>query len=74
MPSKHTLRTTLKKLGANIRRARTTRGMTQEKLAEKSEISTRALQKIEAGDMNFLVTTAVRIQKALGCSWGEMTE
>jgi transcriptional regulator with XRE-family HTH domain len=42
---------------------------TQEKLAEKAEIATRNLQKIEGGEINILVTTAFRIQLALHCSW-----
>jgi DNA-binding XRE family transcriptional regulator len=43
--------------------------MTQERLAELAELNIRSVQKIEAGDINMLVTTAVRIQKALACSW-----
>jgi len=59
----------LKTFGANVRRERVRRGWTQEKLAEKSDLAARNLQKIEAGEINILVTTAFRIQLALGCSW-----
>ncbi|MCC5022459.1 MAG: helix-turn-helix transcriptional regulator [Candidatus Synoicihabitans palmerolidicus] len=45
------------------------RGLAEEKLAELN-IST--LQKIEAGQTNILVTTLLRIQRALGCSCDEI--
>ena len=59
-------------LGANIRRERSARKMTQETLAELAEISTRNLQKVEAGQLNILVTTLVRLQLALRCSWKKL--
>jgi DNA-binding XRE family transcriptional regulator len=43
--------------------------MTQEKLAELVDLSIRTVQKIEAGDVNILLTTVLRIQKSLGCEW-----
>jgi len=46
--------------------------MTQEKLAELVDVNIRTIQKIEAGDINALVTTVMRIQRALGCSWGRL--
>lgn len=46
--------------------------MTQEKLAELVDVNTRTIQKIEAGDINVLVTTAMRLQKALGCPWSRL--
>ncbi len=55
--------------GANIRRERVRKKMTQEQLAERAEIATRNLQKIEAGEINILLTTAMRIQLALQCPW-----
>jgi len=55
--------------GANVRRERLRKGLTQEELAERSEIATRNLQKIEAGEINILLTTAFRIQLGLRCSW-----
>ncbi len=45
------------------------RGVTQERLAELADLNIRTLQKIEAGQTNILVTTAVRLRKALGCGW-----
>lgn len=59
----------LQRFGANVRRARTKCGMTQEKLAELADLNIRTVQKIEAGQTNILITTAARIQKALACNW-----
>ena len=38
--------------GANVRRERVARGVTQEKLAELMEVNPRTIQKIEAGKLN----------------------
>jgi len=59
----------LRILGGNLRRERIARKVTQEKLAELADLNIRTLQKIEAGQTNILVTTAVRLRKALGCPW-----
>jgi transcriptional regulator with XRE-family HTH domain len=59
----------LKLFGGNLRRERLLKGITQEKLAELSELNIRTLQKIEAGETNILITTGSRLRKALGCSW-----
>ena len=61
-----------KKLGASIRRIRTSQGMTQERLAELSELHLRSLQKIEAGEKNVLTITLRRIHRSLGCSWDDL--
>ena len=45
------------------------RNMTQEKLAELADLNIRTLQKIEAGETNILVTTAIRLRRALDCPW-----
>jgi transcriptional regulator with XRE-family HTH domain len=62
----------LSRFGASVRRERTARTITQEKLAEKADLNIRTLQKIEAGELNVLITTAMRIQRALGCSWEKL--
>ncbi|MGA2862961.1 MAG: helix-turn-helix transcriptional regulator [Verrucomicrobiota bacterium] len=72
MPKDYKIQAQLKAFGANVRRERTARGMTQEKLAEAVELNIRTIQKIEAGVINVLVTTALRIQKALGCPWSRL--
>jgi predicted transcriptional regulator len=59
----------LKLFGANVRRERCALGLTQDELAERAEIATRNLQKVEAGELNILLTTVLRIQLALECSW-----
>ncbi len=59
----------LKVFGDNVRRERCSQGLTQDQLAEQAEIATRNLQKVEAGELNILLTTVLRVQLALGCSW-----
>ena len=44
-------------------------GLTQEKLAELADLNIRTVQKIEAGDINILITTLLRLQQALKCEW-----
>lgn len=61
--------TRLKVFGANVRRERTAKGLTQEKLAEFASISARNLQKVEAGQLNILLSTTIRLQFALRCPW-----
>jgi transcriptional regulator with XRE-family HTH domain len=59
----------LKSVGDNIRRVRNALGMTQEELAELADLNVRSLRRIEAGEMNILITTLARVRNALGCSW-----
>lgn len=61
-------------LGANARRERVARGLTQEKLAELMEVNPRTIQKIEAGQINILVTTVLRLQQSLGCPWNDLMQ
>jgi transcriptional regulator with XRE-family HTH domain len=65
-------RSYLKHFGANLRRERSARGITQEKLAEWADLNIRTLQKIEAGQTNVLVTTAKRLRDALGATWDSL--
>lgn len=58
--------------GANVRRERVARELTQEKLAELINVNPRTIQKIEAGKLNILLTTIQRLQKALNCSWDSL--
>ena len=62
----------LTRLGANLRRERVERAITQEKQAEMVDLNIRTLQKIEAGQTHILLTTVLRLQRALGCSWGKL--
>jgi transcriptional regulator with XRE-family HTH domain len=66
---KASIKKQLKMFGGNVRRLRNARSLTQEKLAEAADLNIRTIQKIEAGQTNILITTASRIQKALGCDW-----
>ncbi len=72
MASKKLIQRELKQFGKNLRHERTERGITQEKLAELADLNVRTIQKIEAGQTNILITTAKRLQKALGCSWDKV--
>jgi transcriptional regulator with XRE-family HTH domain len=62
----------LEAFGRNVRRERMARKITQERLAELVDLNIRTVQKIEAGDVNILLTTVVRLHEALGCSWDDL--
>lgn len=62
----------IRAFGANVRRERANKGLTQEKLAELANLNPRTIQKIEAGDINILLTTIVRVKRALGCSFDRL--
>ncbi len=72
MPISPGLQRELRSFGANLRRARMARELTQEKVAERADLNLRTLQRIEAGQTNILVTTAARLRKAIGCPWAEL--
>jgi transcriptional regulator with XRE-family HTH domain len=54
--------------GANVRRERDKKEMSQEKLAELVDLNVRNVQRMEAGEINVLMTTVARIRRALDCS------
>jgi DNA-binding XRE family transcriptional regulator len=62
----------LARFGSNVRRERARQNITQEKLAELVDLNIRTVQKIEAGKLNVLITTASRIQRALRCKWDSL--
>jgi transcriptional regulator with XRE-family HTH domain len=64
----------IQRLGANVRRERNAKRLTQEKLAELADLHLRSLQKIEAGKINLLVTTVIRLRKALKCPWDRLLD
>lgn len=72
MPKKKEIQQVLDSFGANMRRERTKRGITQEKLAEAADLNTRTVQKIEAGQTNILITTMLRIRESIGCSFDRL--
>ena len=59
-------------LAPTFERTRVEREITQEALAERAELNPRTLQKIEAGQTNILITTAMRLREALGCDWEDL--
>jgi transcriptional regulator with XRE-family HTH domain len=59
----------LKSFGDSIRRERVLQRITQERLAEMVGLHPRTVQKIEAGKVNILLTTFIRLQRALRCPW-----
>ena len=62
----------LKQFGENVRRERVRAALTQERLAELVDLYPRTVQKIEAGSINVLITTAIRLTKALRCTWDRL--
>ena len=52
-------------IGANLYRARTRAGMTQERMAEAAELDLRFLQRVERGKTNLSVLTLVALAEAL---------
>ncbi len=72
MASEREIQRQLSIFGANVRRERMARGVTQEKLAESVDLNIRTLQKIEAGQTNILMTTVARLQGALACPWEDL--
>jgi DNA-binding XRE family transcriptional regulator len=36
------------------------------------DLNIRTVQKIEAGELNVLLTTVLRMQRALGCRWEDL--
>jgi transcriptional regulator with XRE-family HTH domain len=59
----------LKSFGDNLRRERVLQRLTQERLAEMVALHPRTIQKIEAGKVNILLTTVIRLQRSLRCPW-----
>lgn len=57
----------LEQFGGNIRRERVAKGISQQRLAELADLNIRNVQRIEAGEIDVLLTTAIRLRKALGC-------
>ncbi|MGH7951737.1 MAG: helix-turn-helix domain-containing protein [Limisphaerales bacterium] len=72
MPLERAQASQLKSFGDNVRRERMRQKITQERLAEMAGLHPRTLQKIEAGQVNILLTTFIRFQRALRCSWEEL--
>ena len=59
-------------LGQNVRRRRDDRGLTQEKLAEKSGLDSTYISDIERGRRNPGIKNVARLAKALGLTTAEL--
>ncbi len=59
-------------LGANVRRLRNERGLTQEALAEAVGVELRTVARIEAGTANVVLSTLVDLADALGVKPGAL--
>lgn len=62
------------RIGENVRRIRMEKGLTQEKLAEKTELSLTVIQKVETGQSGSRLETLIRITFVLGVSLGVLMD
>ena len=60
------------KFGKNVSRLRAVAELTQETLAERTGLSVRYLQSIEAGEYFPALATLSRLRQALKCSWDDL--
>jgi len=60
--------TAAKRLGAAVRRQRKAKKLTQEKLAERADLSTNYVGNIERGEYDVTVSTLRRVAAAMGCT------
>jgi transcriptional regulator with XRE-family HTH domain len=58
-----------KMFGANVRRERTARRISQNELAARCGLHPRTIAKIEAGELGIRSETLDRIQRAIGCAF-----
>jgi transcriptional regulator with XRE-family HTH domain len=58
-----------KTFGANLRRERTARRISQNELAARCGLHPRTVAKIEAGELGIRPETLDRIQRAIGCTF-----
>lgn len=64
----HLVQRTLTSIAANIRRIRERRALTQERLAELTELEPRTIQHLETGKANPTIGLVVTVASALGVS------
>ncbi len=62
------------KFGQTVNRLRTHRQLTQEQLCEAAEIDRSYLQRIESGSSSPTIDVALRLKKALKCTWDQLFE
>jgi transcriptional regulator with XRE-family HTH domain len=59
-------------LGRNINRLRVSASLTQEELAERTDLSRRFIQELEAGEKGPALATLGRLRKALSAAWDDL--
>ena len=75
MPSKKPAPCTRRdRFGKNVAGMRIAMGFTQEQMAEKTGLSTRYWQSLEAGEYFPPLATLARIKSTLKCSWSDLLE
>ena len=62
------------RIGGNVRKIRMEKGLTQEQLAEETELSLAVIQKLEAGRSGSRIETLIRIAVTLGVSLDSLTD
>lgn len=62
------------RMGARIKEVRKSRGLSQERLAEKAEISPRFLSRLEVGQQSPSIETLARLAEALGVELWELCD
>ena len=62
----------LLRVGLNVRKLRIKAKLTQGRLAEMAELDIRTVQKIEAAELNLLITTMARLKASLKCRWDDL--
>jgi transcriptional regulator with XRE-family HTH domain len=67
-------RTALRSFGANIRRERVLRLVSQAKLAKLAGLNVRTIARIEAGELGVRSNTVERIARALGCTLAKLCQ
>jgi transcriptional regulator with XRE-family HTH domain len=72
VPSARAEKEILTRIGRNLQKVRVTAGLSQEALAERANLHPRTVQKIEAGDINILITTVIRLKAALRVDWNQL--
>lgn len=72
MPKVNDLTKMLDGIGLRVAELRISRGLTQEQLAERIGLSTRYMQRIEAGRQNFTLATLARLGDLLGVQAREL--
>ena len=62
------------RLGENLAKLRKREKLTQERVAEKMEVSARYIQNLEAGDNFPTLPVLAQLKRVFHCSWNELFE